>query len=62
VQLAILLLNLRVICVVWILFCGYDPRKIEQFLGQKEYPTINSTPKLAILLKKDANFFHITKG
>jgi hypothetical protein len=40
-------------------YCGYDPlkKKIEQFLGQKEKPSINSTPKLAILLEKDANFF-----
>jgi len=38
-------------------------KKIEQFLGQKENPSVNLTPKLAILSEKDAKCFYIiTKG
>jgi hypothetical protein len=53
-----------VLFLLYEFYCGYDPpkKKFEQFLGLKENPSINSTPKLAILLEKDANFFYITKG
>jgi hypothetical protein len=34
---------------------------VEKNTRRKENPSINSTPKLAIFLQKDAKFFYITK-